>query len=428
MSKLLELRATRSAKNDRLIAILQKQVDESRNATEAETKEYNDLDAEIRAIDVMITNAEKLDELKTKQADDQRSVNANDNPLNFTNIKTVNEDLSKEFKSFGEFIQSALLNPRDRRLNYQEVEQRDHQMGDGAKGGFLVPKQFIDTLKQVEPGAAIFRPRATVIPAGSPPDAEVTMPVLDQTSAQNMYGGMTVTWIAEGGTKNEGNVRFREISLTPKEVAGYVTVTDKLLRNAPAMSGILQTMIKGAITGAEETAFLTGNGVGKPLGITNSPARIGVARNGANAIAWVDIRTMYARLKMGGSPVWIASQTVLPQLMTIADPGTNGAMIWQPNAREGAPATLLGIPVLFADRCPALGTAGDLMLVDLSYYLIKDGSGPFIATDGGIVNFTSNKTLIKVFWNVDGQPWLNAPIPLEGATSNTVSPFVTLNA
>ena len=43
------------------------------------------------------------------------------------------------------------------------------------------------------------------------------------------------------------------------------------------------------------------------------------------------------------------------------------------------------------------------------------------------VYFTSNRSVLKVFWNVDGQPWLDGPIPLEGSTANTVSPFSVLN-
>ena len=74
----------------------------------------------------------------------------------------------------------------------------------------------------------------------------------------------------------------------------------------------------------------------------------------------------------------------------------------------------------------SLGTVGDLILVDMDYYLIKDGSGPFVATSEH-VHFLTNRTVIKIFWNVDGQPWLSAPIPLEGSAVNTVSPFVVLN-
>lgn len=77
------------------------------------------------------------------------------------------------------------------------------------------------------------------------------------------------------------------------------------------------------------------------------------------------------------------------------------------------------------NRAPALGSKGDVVLADWSYYLIKDGSGPFVAASEHVL-FQSNKTMIKVFWNVDGAPWLTAPFKEENGYE--VSPFVVLNA
>jgi HK97 family phage major capsid protein len=122
--------------------------------------------------------------------------------------------------------------------------------------------------------------------------------------------------------------------------------------------------------------------------------------------------------------VWIASQTTIPQLVTIADAGSNN--LWVQSAAANIPPTLMGFPVLFHERSVALGTEGDLILADLGYYMIKDGSGPFVQASPHFY-FTSNKTVIKIFWNVDGAPWLDEPIPLQGSTSNTVSPFVILS-
>jgi HK97 family phage major capsid protein len=64
------------------------------------------------------------------------------------------------------------------------------------------------------------------------------------------------------------------------------------------------------------------------------------------------------------------------------------------------------------------------VLADWSYYLIKDGSGPFVAASEHVY-FLNNKTVIKIFWNVDGTPWLNAPFTEENGYQ--VSPFVALD-
>jgi HK97 family phage major capsid protein len=276
----------------------------------------------------------------------------------------------------------------------------------------------------VDAQAPVIRNRATVIPAGDPPDAEIAMPALDQSAAENMFGGVSVTWTGEGQTMTETDASLKEIKLTPNEVTAYITVTNKLLRNWQAAGPVLQSLMRGAVTAAEDYQFLRGNGVSKPQGIIGSGAEIAYNRAGASAIAYADVVGMLARARSLAGLTWIASGTTIPQLANIRDTGNNNLFIM--NASVGVPSTLMGIPLIFNERSPALGAKGDLILADLSYYLIKDGSGPFVEASEH-VRFTSNKTVIKIVWNVDGKLWLNAPIPLEGSSSNTVSPVVTLD-
>lgn len=393
-------------------AMLETADSESRDLTEQEEKEFSYLDA---AVEKLKAEEKRVHKLITDDTDLA------------TPVKTVRTYITpkpapEDFRTLGEFLHAVRFDPTDHRL-----EERAQSMGIGTEGGFAVPTQFIPQLRMIDPAAAIFRPRCTVIPAGDPPDAQVSMPALNQGAAKNIYGGMTVGWIAEGGTKPETDLALREITLTPKEVAGHTVITDKLLRNWGAAESLISNMLRLCVTGAEDTAFLSGDGVGKPLGITNSPAALTIGRTTSGSIVFGDIRAMYGRVKFGGSLVWIGSQTILPQLMAMTDAGTNS--VWLPGGTSGAanppPGSLFGIPLVISERSAALGTTGDLILCDLSYYLIKDGSGPFVATSPH-VHFTANKTVIKVFWNVDGQPWIEEPMPLEGASSSTVSPFVIL--
>jgi HK97 family phage major capsid protein len=418
MDKIKELRAKIEDNLAKLRGMLDKADTEKRDLTEEETQVYDALDKETDKLGKDLERMEKL-AVQTQAAQARK-----EEPYqpDFGRRKAA---APKEFSSFGEFVYAVCYNRSDPRL--QDLYQsRDQTMGDGTKGGFLVPEQWRGELLQIQPQEQIIRPRATVIPAGDPPDAKLTMPALDQTNAENIYGGVVVAAVAEAGTKGETDVRFKEISLEPTEVAGWIRVSDKLLRNWGAASSVLSTQLRKAINGWEDYRFLRGTGVAEPLGIINCPARVVVVRQTANQITWQDIRTMYSRMKFGGAPTWIASQTILPYLMNIADAGSNNLFVTAFNSAAGAvQTTLLGFPIVFADRSPAVGTEGDLILADCSYYLIKNGSGPFVEASPHVY-FTSNQTVIKAFWNVDGKPWLSQPIPLEGSTSNTVSPFVVL--
>lgn len=335
---------------------------------------------------------------------------------------------NREFSSLGEFMHAVRFNPNDSRLEFTENPiAGESRMDDGPSGGFAIPTQFREGLLSIKPAAPLVRARANVIPAGSPPDASVTMAALDQrgTDPDSLYGGVEVQWIGEGDEKPDaGTPKLREITLTPHEVAGTMTVTDKLLRNWAASDGILRNQLRAAQTAAEDRAFLIGNGIKKPLGGLVSAARYLVARAQAGKIVYADVLAMTSRLLMREgeiSPIWIASQATIPQLATLKD--EDGRYIWKPDARDGFAGTLMGYPLRISNRVSNLGGIGDLSLCDWSYYLIKDGSGPFIAASEHVL-FKQNKTVIKIFWNVDGAPWLTAPITEENGWE--VSPFVVL--
>ncbi len=414
-----ELRAKMAELHARLQSIHKNAEAENRSLNETETREWESVKGQIASLKERIARQEELDAEERSMA--QVSVPAV-RPLPET--KAAEE--RTEWRNFGEFLQAVRFNPGDRRLQYQEfgTEKRVLQMGVGAQGGFLIPTQFRNTLLQIQPQDAIVRPRATVIPAGDPPDSAVTMPALDQSGVRGVYSGVTVNWIGEGVAKPETEPRFQEVTLSPLEVAAHTIITDKLLRNSDAASSIVSTLLRRAILAAEDVGFLRGAGAGVPRGILGHPATIVAARAVANQIAYNDVIGMYSSVLFGGPLVWIANQTTLPQLMTMVDAAGN--LIWQPNAREGAPGTLLGIPVLLNERSPSLGTEGDLILADLSYYLIKDGSGIFVDASPHL-RFLQNQTVIKAFWNVDGQPWLTTPLLQEDGVTQ-VSPFVALGA
>ena len=78
------------------------------------------------------------------------------------------------------------------------------------------------------------------------------------------------------------------------------------------------------------------------------------------------------------------------------------------------------------EKLPALNTAGDILLVDPTYYLIGDRSGVAIAYSEHY-KFVNDQGTWRFVKRVDGQPWVNAAITLQDGT-RTVSPFVALAA
>jgi HK97 family phage major capsid protein len=424
LTRLREERAATHAEIERILSAAEKRekpglTADERTEVDGLEARYDEQGAEIEREERRISRTEQLNGVAGKQirgADDFRAPAAPE-----TGKVTEFRDIGGD-RGLGDFLYSVRFNPGDERLASLHAERREQSMGEGDEGGFAVPVQVREGLLEVAQQGSIFRPGATVIPAGSPPDAKIEMVALDQSGDTNMYGGVEVSWIGEGDPKPATDYKIRQVVLQPNEVAAHIVLTDKILRNWQASGPLAGRLLRSAAVAAEDQAFYNGDGNGKPQGMVGASATIAINRANATTFAYADAVGMLSVLRMGGSPVWVMSQSVLPQLLTMED--GDGRLLWQPNGRDGAPGTLLGYPVLFNERSALLGAKGDVMLADRSYYLIKDGSGPFVATSPH-VHFTSNKTVIKMFWNVDGQPWLTAPIEQEGGYE--VSPFVALD-
>ncbi len=104
-------------------------------------------------------------------------------------------------------------------------------------------------------------------------------------------------------------------------------------------------------------------------------------------------------------------------------PNTNN-LVWQPSAVPGEPATIFGIPVEYNPFAPVLGQYGDIALLDLTKYVIKDGTGLTIFMDP-YTQMGNNKTRMYISWNVDGQSLLTGPMLAQDGETE-VSPFVVL--
>lgn len=439
---LQELRQKHAGLCDQQQVIVGKAISEGRGMTDEEKAQFNDLQKQIDGLTETIKAAEVV---QNRAADLDKPEDKVYRPIPGDYSQNNKKLDDGGFANLGEFVHAVRFgDPNDRlaslptgqgqgggievpdafKAQLRPRVRNEWSMGVGQEGGFAVPTQFRPEMLMIQPEESIVRNRATVIPAGDPPDGTITMPAFSQ-GADGVFGGVQVYWIGEGELKPETDGKLEEVSLTPREVAAHTVVTDKLLRNWVAANTFISALLQGARASAEDFAFLRGNGVAKPMGVLNAPGAVVVARATANQVQYIDTVNMLAALlpESKGRAVYIASQSILTQLATLQDPNGNYIFI-QGDATRGIPATLNGIPIRFTGKTPTLGNRGDLMLVDFTYYLIKDGSGPFIAASEHVL-WRQNKTVVKIFWNVDGQGWVREPLTLEDGLTQ-VSPYVVL--
>lgn len=320
----------------------------------------------------------------------------------------------------------------DRVVNEEEKSvpgRKDLVESVGASGGFLVPSEFRSTLMAVQAEAGIVRSRATVIRMAR---REVILPVLNQTGTTagqpHWFGGMTFYWAEEASSKTQSDPGFREMKLIAHKLIGYTVASDELVADSVIslgdfLSGPLG--FAGGVSWMEDFAFLRGNGAGQPLGVVNAGATITVARQAVGSpIQYADLVNMLESFLPSSRGVWVVNQTGMSNLMTLQDAA--GQYVWQPNAREGVPQTVFGMPVIFTEKLPTVGNAGDVLLADFRYYLIGDRQATTVESTQ-YDQWRYDKTSWRVVHRVDGRPWLSAPLTLQDGTAQ-VSPFVILGA
>lgn len=348
------------------------------------------------------------------------------------------------FNSVGEYCKAIfeLRSPstradRDeiiRKLDNVRTFQNSFSSEEPGAGGFLIPEIMRSELLQLALEESIVRNRATVIPMST---LRVPIPTVDDTShSTSVFGGIVFYWTEEAAALAESQATFGRVTLDAKKLTGFFKVPAELLDDAPAFGAWFDERVPAGLAFFEDIAFMTETGAGTPQGFINCPASIQVTKQSGQTtgtIVWENIVGMYARMLPTSlkNAVWIASIDTFPQLATMAlSVGTGGGPVWiggwsQPGS-ELPPMTILGRPVIFTEKTPALSTTGDINFVDLSYYLIGDRQQVRVDSSEHFL-FANNQVAYRIIERVDGRPWLNSALtPHNGGP--TLSPFVQLQS
>ena len=383
-----------------------------------------------------------LDFLKTQGSNDAKgdAKRLNMAPKqNFTRIadhynpQAPGAKLDNEFPNLRDYLQAVWHGARTKEAltNQHKIKDIQNSFGSNvpADGGFLIPEYLRSELLRVSLEKAMIRPLARVVPMES---LTVPFPMIDSTSnASNIYGGVTAYWTEEAASLTDSSPTFGRVKLEAKKLTAYSEIPNELFQDSIiSLEMFIGEIFPEALAWFEDIAFITGSGVGEPLGFQNGAAVVQVTKEtgqAASTIVWENLVKMYARMlpSSSGNCVWLANIDTFPELATMSlSVGTGGSAIWLQNGVGGPPMTILGRPVIFTEKVPTLGTAGDINLIDLSYYLIGDRQAMQMDTSPHY-RFQNDQTAVRLISRLDGRPWLQSAItPNQG--SNTLSPFVTL--
>lgn len=300
----------------------------------------------------------------------------------------------------------------------------------GGDGGFLIPPEFGTEIFQLSLGDSAFISMTDEVTVSG---NAMSFPRDESTPWGT--NGVRAFWQGEANSGSATKPNFGYEALRLKKLMALVPVSDEMLDDTNALASYLPKKIGASIQWKANEAILFGTGAGLPQGAMNSGAVVTIAKDSgqaANTLTATNLANMIARLPEGsfGNAVWIINNDVLPALFTLT---LGGYPIYLPagagvGAIKGSPyGTLLGRPVIVSQHANTFSSAGDVMLVDLSYYqTITKGSGVQTATSMHLY-FDADATAFRTTFRMDGQSKISQAIsPAKGTTK--LSPFVQLGA
>ena len=254
-----------------------------------------------------------------------------------------------------------------RNRNLTPGVMNDLQIGTDTEGGYLVPDEFEHTLVQGLEEENVLRSLCTVIQTSS---GDRKIPIV------TAHG--TASWVDEEDPIPTSDETFGQISIGAHKVATMIKVSDELLQDSVFnLESYIATEFARRIGAAEEEAFITGNGTGKPTGLLHATngAGTGVTTTGNTPTADEifdlvhSIKSVYRR-----KAVFLLNDSTLKAIRKLKD--GQGQYLWQPGLKEGQPDMLLNYRIATSPFMPEIAAGNKVILFgDFKSYWIADRQG-----------------------------------------------------
>lgn len=236
-------------------------------------------------------------------------------------------------------------------------------------GGYIVPATFERTLIEYARDFGVMRQLASVQTTAT--GEKITQP------AEDTHG--VATWLATNAAYAESDETFAVVTLDAFKAGTLMRVAEELLQDASFdLEAYIARQYAARIGILENTAYVAGDGVGKPTGVvTSAPVgRTQPAGNTATLANGDELVRLYHSViqayRNRGS--WLMKDATAMSVRLLKD--GQGQYIWRPGLTEGAPDVLLGRPVYTDPDMPAMAANAKAVLFgDFSYYVIRDVQG-----------------------------------------------------
>jgi HK97 family phage major capsid protein len=288
------------------------------------------VDERLKAIEGK-ADAATVAELEKKLADAQKRADALELKMQRPGAhQTKDERGDMERKAFATFLRHGR-----EALGAEEVKSL--RVSDDTAGGYLAPAEFS---REVDKDIVQFSPVRMAARVGSTASGSVIIP--------RRTGTPTASWVGETETRSETESTYGQVEIPIHEIACYVDVSNKLLEDsAISVESEVAFDLAEQFGKVEGLAFVSGDGVKKPLGFMSDPDIGYTAGGDASAVKADGLISLYYALKPAyrQRAVWMMNGSTIAAVRKLKDAST-GLYIWQPALQAGTPETILGRPVV----------------------------------------------------------------------------------
>jgi len=297
-------------------------------------------------VDKMSDDIAKLAEVK--QAHEIQQKNLEEATAKIESLETVlarpnasaSKDVDIQTKAFGEWLRKGEVDEMERKALYES---------DDTLGGFYAPTEYVaDLIKsvtEISPIRSIARVRQT-------DKRGIEIP--------KRTGQFSASFVAETATRSETTgYTTGMMSIDAHEMYGLVDISQAMLEDSAFnLESEMGTEFAEQFAKLEGTSFVSGNGVGKPLGFTDSTAGVSSTNSGSgSALTANGILDLVYAIKSDylGNARFVMNRTTFAKLLQLED--GEGQKIFHVglNLVNGAPSTIAGHPYTLATDMPDIG-------------------------------------------------------------------------
>ena len=309
-------------------------------------------------VDKMSDDIAKLAEVK--QAHEIQQKNLEEATAKIESLETIlarpnaskSADVDMQTKAFGTWLRKGEVDEMEKKALYES---------DDTLGGFYAPTEYVaDLIKsvtEISPIRSIARVRQT-------DKRGIEVP--------KRTGQFSASWVSETGTRSETTGYTTGLQqIDAHELYALVDISQAMLEDSAFdLESEMGSEFAEQFAKAEGTAFVSGSGVGQPLGFTDASAGVSSTDSGDNSALTANglYDLVYAiKSEYLGNARFVMNRTTFSKVLQLED--TAGQKVFHVglNLVSGAPSTIAGFPYVLATDMPDVaGSAKPIAFGDFS--------------------------------------------------------------